>query len=304
MTVRIRKQLPGSKTMSAARSFNRRTVLKSVAAAGTFAALGPYLLTSEVKAASGVLKILFRSGYVPQSLRDKFEADTGVRVKVTDFGSNEELLNKIKAAKGRGFDLIGPSLNRKPQWKPLGLLQGWDMSRMPTDKVFGSMLRASTDEWSWGGKNHHLPYLWSAEGMSWRTDKWSREYKDLSYGDLWQPEMEGFVQGRPHSMMAGIGLYHDRAGKLPSNRMLDAYKDEANMRRIWGEITKFAVEHKPWIKQFWNDRSSQKSGLDLHRKSGEHQLKQEVFDGTRDQVYGGVQARGGAPGSDQWPATG
>ena len=44
--------------------------------------------------------------------------------------------------------------------------------------------------------------------------------------------------------------------------------------------------------------------LDLHRKSGEHQLKQEVFDGTRDQVYGGVQARGGAPGSDQWPATG
>ena len=46
------------------------------------------------------------------------------------------------------------------------------------------------------------------------------------------------------------------------------------------------------------------TGLDLHRKSGEHQLKQEVFDGTRDQVYGGVQARGGAPGSDQWPATG
>ena len=25
--------------------------------------------------------------------------------------------------------------------------------------------------------------------------------------------------------------------------------------------------------------------MDLHRKSGEHQLKQEVFDGTRDQVY-------------------
>ena len=46
------------------------------------------------------------------------------------------------------------------------------------------------------------------------------------------------------------------------------------------------------------------ASLDLHRKSGEHQLKQEVFDGTRDQVYGGVQARGGAPGSDQWPATG
>ena len=33
----------------------------------------------------------------------------------------------------------------------------------------------------------------------------------------------------------------------------------------------------------------------LLRKSGEHLLKQEVFYGARNQVYDGVQARGGAP---------
>ena len=44
--------------------------------------------------------------------------------------------------------------------------------------------------------------------------------------------------------------------------------------------------------------------LVLLRKSGEHLLKQEVFYGARNQVYDGVQARGGAPGADQWPATG
>ena len=44
--------------------------------------------------------------------------------------------------------------------------------------------------------------------------------------------------------------------------------------------------------------------LDLLRKSGEHLLKQEVFHGTRNQVYDGVQARDGAPGAKQWPATG
>ncbi len=42
----------------------------------------------------------------------------------------------------------------------------------------------------------------------------------------------------------------------------------------------------------------------LLRKSGEHLLKQEVFYGTRNQVYDGVQARDGAPGAKQWPATG
>src|SRR3546814_573133 len=82
-----------------------------------------------------------------------------------------------------------------------------------------------------------------------------------SYGDLWTPEMKGKVMGRPHSMMAGIGLYLDASGQIPSNRMLDAYKDEENMRRIWEGITKFAIEHKPWIKQFWNDADGQINGF-------------------------------------------
>ncbi len=43
------------------------------------------------------------------------------------------------------------------------------------------------------------------------------------------------------------------------------------------------------------------SGMDLLHKSGEHLLKQEVFYGARNQVYDGVQARGGAPGAKQWP---
>ena len=38
--------------------------------------------------------------------------------------------------------------------------------------------------------------------------------------------------------------------------------------------------------------------LVLLRKSGEHLLKQEVFYGARNQVYDGVQARGGAPSAE------
>jgi spermidine/putrescine transport system substrate-binding protein len=167
----------------------------------------------------------------------------------------------MKATKGRGFDIVSPTLNRRPQWEPLGLLQPWDMDRVPTDKVVAGLLKGSTDEWAWDGGIYHLPYIWGTEAMSWRTDMFTREYADLSYGDLWLDEMKGKVQGRPHSMMAGIGLYLDRIGELPSNRMIDAYTDEDNMRRIWTEITKFAVEHKPWIRQFWNDHNTQKSGF-------------------------------------------
>ncbi len=254
-------ELSSHKTQKAAKTFSRRTVLKNAAAAGVFATLSPYVLTEEAKAASGELKVLIWTGYIPQTVRDKFEEDTGVSIKVTNYGSNEELLNKMKATKGRGFDIISPTLNRKPQWEPLGLLQPWDMGRVPTDNVVSGLLKGSTDEWAWDGGIYHLPYIWGTEAMSWRTDMFTRDYADLTYGDLWLPEMKGKVQGRPHSMMAGIGLYLDRIGELPSNRMIDAYTDEDNMRRIWTEITKFAVEHKPWIRQFWNDHNTQKAGF-------------------------------------------
>ncbi|MEM7222490.1 MAG: extracellular solute-binding protein [Pseudomonadota bacterium] len=261
MTKRSNTKSSSTKTLRAAKAFTRRTMLKSAAGVGALAALGPYVLTEEAKAASGELKILIWSGYIPQSLRDKFTNETGVSLKVTNYGSNEELLNKMKATKGRGFDIVSPTLNREPQWNPLGLLQPFDMNKVPTDRVVGGLLKGSTDAWTWDGNVYALPYLWGTEALSWRTDKWQQDYANLSYGDLWLPEMKGFIQGRPHSMMAGIGLYLDASGQLPSNRMLDAYKDEDSMRRIWTEITKFAVEHKPWVKQFWNDHDTQKSGL-------------------------------------------
>jgi spermidine/putrescine transport system substrate-binding protein len=243
------------------RSFTRRNLLKQAAAGGAIIAVAPAIVSRRALASSGELVMMNWSDYLPKSFLDGLEKKTGIVIKYTPFGSNEELLNKMRATKGRGFDLIAPTLNRAGEWQPLGLLQPFDMNRIDTSKVIPGLLKASTEAWSWDGGNHHLPSVWGTEALSWRTDKWERDYADLSYGDLWAPEMKGKVMGRPHSMMAGIGLYLDASGQLPSNRMLDAYKDEENMRRIWDGITKFAVEHKPWVKQFWNDADAQINGF-------------------------------------------
>ncbi|MFQ5773162.1 MAG: extracellular solute-binding protein [Kiloniellaceae bacterium] len=248
-------------TQRAARAFTRRTLMKGAAAAGAVAAVGPFVIGAEARAAARELKVMIWSDYIPDEFKDKFESKTGLTLKVTGYGSNEELINKIKATKGRGFDLIGPTSVRMLQWKDLALLQPWDMSRVPTDRILKPMLQTSIDHGSWDGKNYHLPYLWGTEALAWRTDKWSRDYRDLTYGDMYTEDMKGKIMGRPHSMMLTMGLYLDRTGRLPTNRMLDAYKDEENMRRIWTEITKFAVEHKPWVKQFWNDADAQINGF-------------------------------------------
>lgn len=249
-----------SKTLRAARRFSRRVVLRQVAA-GSLAALGPCVLTSSAVAASKQLRIMVWSGYVPKALKDSFESQTGVALKITSYDSNTDLLNKLTETKGRSFDIVGPSLNRSRLWRRLGVLKPWDMNRVPTGAIQPVLLEASSDRWTWDGGVYHLPYLWGSEALAWRTDKWSRDPEDLSYGDLWQPDLKGLVMGRPYSLLVGIGLYLDQIGNLPSNRLLDSYKDEKTMRRIWTAITDFAVEHKPWIKLFWNNAESQKNGF-------------------------------------------
>ena len=239
----------------------RRSFMKKSAAAGVAASVAPWIISSDVLASSGELKIMNWAAYLPDEVKTRFEKETGIQVKYTQFGSNQELINKMKATRGRGFDIVGPTSNMMPQWRDLELLKPWDMSRVPTDKILAPMLRTSMEHGLWNGEYHHLPYLWGTEALSWNTEKLSLEYKDLSYGDLFSPDVKGFVMARPHSMMLGIGLYLDATGQLPSNRMLDAYTDEANMRRIWGEITDYCIERKSWIKQFWADADAQKNGF-------------------------------------------
>ncbi len=123
------------------------------------------------------------------------------------------------------------------------------------------MLEGSTSLWTWDGKLYHVPHCWGSEAISWRTDLTKLDYKDLSYGTLWSEPYKGKMQGRPHSLLLGIGLWWDATGKLPSNRMRDSYKDEENARRIYDEIIKFAVANKAQIKQFWDGADKTKSGF-------------------------------------------
>lgn len=260
MTRKSKTPTPSNATGRAAKAFSRRLVLKGAAAAGTMAAVGPWIVR-DAFSSSGELNVFTWSDYMPEEHIKNFTDKTGITINFTGYGSNEDLLAKMQATKGRGFDLVSPTVDRVGQWKPLELLQPFDMNKVPTDKIIAGLLKGSTDLWTWDGGNHHLPWTWGTEMLAWRTDKWTRDYADLSYGDLWLPELKGKVMGRPHSMMAGIGLYLDHSGKLPSNRMLDAYKDEASMRKVWEGITAFAIEHKPHIKQFWNDADAQINGF-------------------------------------------
>ena len=120
-------------------------------------------------------------------------------------GSNEEIINKMKANKGQGFDIVSPTNNRNLQWGPLELLQPIDMKRVSIDKVNPAMAKIGPRrlELQRAKGSHWLPHIWGTEGVAWRTDQWAPEGDAPSYGDVWSDANAGKTMGRPHSMMLG-----------------------------------------------------------------------------------------------------
>ena len=240
---------------------NRRSVIKAGVGLAAIAVASPAIVRN-ARSSSGELSLLNWSDEFPGDVIPNFEKATGIKVKTTPFSQNEEQINKLQASGGDGYDLVQPTRDRAPQFKELDVLAPFDTGKL---KNFANLqpafLDSSASIWTWDGKLYHLPHLWGTEAISWRTDLWKGDPAKLSYGDLWADEVKGHVQGRPHSLLAGIGLWLDASGKLPTNRLLDAYKDEESFKKIYDEILKVALKKKSWIKQFWDSADNTKSGL-------------------------------------------
>ncbi len=222
--------------MQSVRRFSRRTFLKTAGAAGSLAAMGPWVV-ADAQSSSGSLSILNWDDELPDPVIPNFEKATGIKVNPTPFSQNEEQINKLQATGGEGFDLCQPTHDRAPQFKDLGVLAPFDTNKLRTPATsFRRCWKARRSSLDLGRQLYHVPHCWGTEAISWRTDQTKVDPATLSYGTLWNDEYKGKVQGRPHSLLLGIGLWMDGTGKLPSNRMLDAFKDEETFKKIYDQI--------------------------------------------------------------------
>ncbi|NNF78728.1 MAG: extracellular solute-binding protein [Rhizobiales bacterium] len=242
-------------------SISRRTLLTSASAAAVSSLAAPALV-SDALSSSGELNILMWSDYLPQSFVKAFTDKTGIKLNHTAIGSNEAIVEKMRASGGAGFDIASPTNHRNLQWAELGLLQPIDMARVPIDNVTPSMAKIGSTGWNFGDKGPHwLPFLWGTEGIAWRTDNWTPQEGVPSYGDIWAEETAGKTMGRPQSMLLGAGLYLETTGVLQPGEVWSAYESEDKMRPVWEKITEWCIARKPAIKLFWNDADSQKKAL-------------------------------------------
>lgn len=235
------------------RGRTRRTVLKGAAATGA-ALAAPAIISPRALSSSGELNLYTWSDYVYPEMIESFTGQTGITVNLATYGSNDEVLNRLRASRGEGFDVVMPSVTYTPVWVEQELLQPLDESRINSAGVIPSMWKDSEGLGAvQNGNRYTAPFNWGTEALCIDTEVIEPVYGELGFGSLWMPETQGLVTVRAHSSLLGMGLYLDSIGELSSNRMRETYEDEARMREIYEQILAFAIERKPWIVQFWSN---------------------------------------------------
>ncbi|CAO3405525.1 extracellular solute-binding protein [Azospirillum largimobile] len=252
--VQTETQRSSAETQRAAKSFTRRLLLQSAAAAAGVASVGPFVLR-EGRAASGTVKIFSWAGYISPDMLADFEKKTGVKATLTEYGTNDELLNQLKATGGAGFDIIHPTVDRVPNYVEFELVQPLDESKVKWDGCLKSSVEGSAGMGGVvGAKRYFAPADWGTEALAYDMKKAPLAYGTASYGDLWAPANAGKVTVRGHSSLIGIALWLESQGKLP-HPVRDQFKDEAKARANFDAILKVAAANKKSVAQFWTNEN-------------------------------------------------
>ena len=93
--------------------FSRRTLLKSAAATAGVTLAAPFI-AREALASSGTVNIFAWAGYISDDMLAAFEKASGIKPVYTPYGTNDELLNQMRASNGSGYDIIWPAVDRAP----------------------------------------------------------------------------------------------------------------------------------------------------------------------------------------------
>lgn len=192
--------------------------------------------------AQDTLKILTWKGYAPQKLVDKFEKETGMKVELT-YSNNEEMIAKLRATRGAGFDLAQPSQDRisSVQMK-YKLYQPMDYAKIDEGQLITSMLDAVKKNTKVKDASYAVPFCYGTSGLI-VNKKMAPEASD--YDALLDAQYEGRVSYRlKRPTLIGLAF---AAGDDPFAKYSDAKAYKALMDSVADKM----IAAKPVVKNYW-----------------------------------------------------
>jgi spermidine/putrescine transport system substrate-binding protein len=159
------------------------------------------------EAPSGKIVVSNWDGYMPPEFADEFEAATGIEVELALHTTNEDIMGKLEAANGGGFDVVFVSAPFAEILNARGWAAQLDHAQIPNLENLSP--EASELDYD-PGNAFSVPYTWGTTGLCYRTDLVTEEID--SWADLLQPAEE--LQGKI-TMLAT-----DRWLLLPAQKLL------------------------------------------------------------------------------------
>ena len=210
-------------------------------------------------------------GYMPKDMAEKFKAATGIDLEIAVHATNEEIMGKVTASGGEGFDVLFVSSPFAEALNNLGLVQPIDHSKVPN---LANLYPEATQLKHDPGNVFSVPYTWGTTGLCYRTDlvKGTPE----SWTDLLKPAEElkgkitmlstdrwlmaaGFLaNGMSVNTTEQADLDKVRDQLIETKRQLLAFDDttfysklvsgEASLVQAWDGWCNYGIAEKPEIK--------------------------------------------------------
>jgi len=121
-------------------------------------------------------------GYMPADLLENFTKETGIEAEMAVHATNEEIMGKLMASQGKGFDVVFVSSPYVEALQKLGMLAELDHSKIPNlENLYPAAQNLAYDP----GNMHSVPYAWGTTGLCYRSDQVSGDVD--SWMQLLQP---------------------------------------------------------------------------------------------------------------------
>jgi len=206
------------------------------ASAALFAGVLPNLAAAEE------LRLITWGGYAPDDVVAQFEQETGIDVKVT-LSNNEDMISKLRATGGAGFDLAQPSQDRiVGVQRQFNIYKPIDFHRIDTANLQSSMVKATQGATELDGDFYGVPSVWGTSGLIVHN---SVADTVSDYTDLCDPAVAGSVSYRlKRPTLIGFAF---AMGMDP----FAAYGNREEYQSIMTQVEDRLIDCKANVKTYW-----------------------------------------------------
>ncbi|MEI6361967.1 MAG: extracellular solute-binding protein [Actinomycetes bacterium] len=226
----------------------------------------------------GELNLYNWTDYISPDLLKRFEKETGIKVNLDNYDSNETLLAKLQAG-GANYDVIVPSDYMVKQMIELGLLEESDPATFPNG---ASIKQNFLDVYFDNGRKYTAPYMYGTTGIAVDPTKMGGA-KVTSWADFFSPNSPaagkiGTLNDQVeviHAALRAVGSKPCSTNKedyVKVEKLLQAWKPEVAVINSDGVIGRMGsgeqVMHMMWNGAFTRAQADNKGLEYVYPKEG------------------------------------